>query len=80
MACSRRDCHNIMCDIYVPGIGYICHECAKEFSDLYASIVTDTSEIYTLLDDFTYYPRQYITEERRVSGEELIRKFFNEHE
>jgi len=33
MSCSRPDCPQIMCDIYVDGIGYVCYECRKEFED-----------------------------------------------
>ncbi len=33
LACSRSGCSNIMCDIYIPEIGYICHECKKQFRE-----------------------------------------------
>lgn len=33
MSCSRKDCDNIMCDIYVESIGYICYDCKSEFKD-----------------------------------------------
>ena len=33
MSCSRPDCPQIMCDIHVDGIGYVCYECQKEFRD-----------------------------------------------
>jgi len=29
--CSKLNCENIMCDIYVPGAGYVCYECAENF-------------------------------------------------
>lgn len=31
LACDRRGCDNIMCDIYVPSVGYVCWECKNEF-------------------------------------------------
>ena len=31
MTCSRLNCENIMCDTYIPEIGYICNECKEEF-------------------------------------------------
>lgn len=37
-ACSRKECDNIMCDIYIPEIGYICHECKNEFKDYLKTI------------------------------------------
>lgn len=33
LSCSRPDCPQIMCDVYVNGIGYVCYECQKEFRD-----------------------------------------------
>ncbi len=33
MSCYRMACENIMCDTYVPEIGYICYECQKEFKE-----------------------------------------------
>lgn len=31
MSCSRKECENIMCDIYIQSVGYVCYECRKEF-------------------------------------------------
>src|SRR5690606_37167776 len=31
LACSRPECPNIMCETYVPQIGYICWSCREEF-------------------------------------------------
>jgi len=33
MGCHREGCGNIMCDVYVDGIGYVCYECQKEFKE-----------------------------------------------
>jgi hypothetical protein len=33
MSCSRPGCPQIMCDICVDGVGYVCYECRKEFKD-----------------------------------------------
>lgn len=33
LPCSRKDCDNIMCDNYVPDVGYVCWECRKEFTE-----------------------------------------------
>ena len=30
-SCSRNNCTNIMCDTYIPNVGYICDECKHEF-------------------------------------------------
>lgn len=31
LSCARRGCENIMCETYVPDVGYVCRECQKEF-------------------------------------------------
>ena len=33
MPCHRKDCENIMCDIYIDGVGYICYDCQSEFKE-----------------------------------------------
>jgi hypothetical protein len=42
LSCSRRGCKNIMCDIYIPEIGYVCYECRKEFTD-YLETINETN-------------------------------------
>ncbi len=38
MACDRRECENIMCDMYSPKFGYICAECYEELTSRVQSI------------------------------------------
>lgn len=33
MSCSRVWCESIMCNTYITGVGYVCHECQQEFKD-----------------------------------------------
>lgn len=33
MRCNRTNCENVMCDTYVPNVGYVCNECQKEFKE-----------------------------------------------
>ena len=33
LPCHRKDCEEIMCDIYVDGVGYVCYDCQREFKD-----------------------------------------------
>ncbi len=35
MSCHRKHCSEIMCDTYIDGIGYICHDCKVEFKTHY---------------------------------------------
>ncbi len=31
MACSKNGCESVMCDTYVPGVGYVCFDCQARF-------------------------------------------------
>lgn len=31
MSCSRSGCKHIMCDTYIPSVGYICGDCQADF-------------------------------------------------
>lgn len=31
LSCARRGCDEVMCQTYVPDVGYICRDCQKEF-------------------------------------------------
>ena len=33
LACSRKECDNIMCRTYITSVGYICDDCQIEFKD-----------------------------------------------
>ena len=66
MACSRRDCENILCDRYSTDHGYICNEC---FEELVNNNVLD-------IDNFVQTPRKDIVHlicDRSIY-EEIFRK------
>ena len=48
LACSRKGCRNILCDLYSPQYGYICNECAYELKqkkqDIYAFMASPKEE------------------------------------
>jgi hypothetical protein len=53
MACSRKGCDNIMCQTYIPEIGYICSSCQAEFKEMYKDIdFSDGLEITMELEKF----------------------------
>lgn len=31
MRCSRNSCENILCNTYIPSVGYVCSECKEQF-------------------------------------------------
>lgn len=37
MTCSRVNCNNILCDEYIPDIGYICNDCIYEFKQIHSN-------------------------------------------
>ncbi|AFF28281.1 gp283 [Sphingomonas phage PAU] len=50
MTCHRLDCDNIMCSVYIDenDIGYICHECMREFEDSNPSEMTESKLVKRL--------------------------------
>lgn len=42
LTCYRLGCDNVMCDVCVDGIGYICYECESEFKDYLEEKEIDT--------------------------------------
>lgn len=45
LACSRKGCENIMCDTYVPEVGYVCKSCQQEFKN-YIEIQKPGQKLY----------------------------------
>lgn len=41
LACNRKGCENIMCDMYSTLHGYICHECYVELRDKPGHSITE---------------------------------------
>ena len=77
-SCRRYCCENIMCDTYIPRIGYICFECQREFKKYLESksIVLNTeSDILDHLIIFMQIEKNNYNYESKIS----IDKFFNEH-
>jgi len=68
LACSRTGCKNIMCDTFVPEIGYICDECKNEFKK------------YLQHDGKTHLTSQQIVEELKIFIETPKGTFINNSE
>jgi len=72
--CSRMDCDNIMCDTYIPGIGYICNECQLEFSrTVVVDNMSDNEYIELLIEFLKTKKEEYIRRYRSVF------EFFSSH-
>lgn len=50
-SCSRSGCRSIMCDCYVPSIGYLCFGCIDEFKKV-VGLVYREEEIIEKLEVF----------------------------
>lgn len=77
LQCSRRGCDNIMCDIYVPQIGYVCNECREEF--IFRMKVRDLrydSEIHAALEEFMDTYAYHGVREFTTNN---VEKFFEKH-
>lgn len=78
MNCYRKECENIMCDTYVPSIGYICYECKSEFKEyLDCEGKTDLTEgeIRRELEKFMNTVKGYFDKDERMD----IDDFFEQH-
>lgn len=59
MSCSRKDCENILCDTYIPEVGYLCSGCIEEFKELYSNKKMTNGEIIEAMKAFISIPRMY---------------------
>lgn len=79
MTCSRIGCENIMCEVYVQYIGYICTDCQQEFKSwLRATRVhpENSAEIKTALKMFLETDKGEID---FYDNEKFINDFFRNH-
>lgn len=59
MACSRRECENIMCTEYVYDVGYVCHECKEEFCRDMKGQRESREDMKNLLIEFMMSPKHW---------------------
>jgi transposase-like protein len=78
MSCSRRGCSNVMCDTYINDIGYVCHDCQKEFQlflDENNKNPKNANEIHDELEKFM----ETTSRKNYDSGELSIDEFFRQN-
>lgn len=74
MLCSRKHCPNIMCDTYIPQVGYICNNCEEEFKSTIQEELTQ-QEVITKLEEFMSSSKM-----KEYSPEKMsVDKFFNNY-
>jgi len=72
MNCSRKDCENILCDTYIPDIGYICRECKEEFKEKYPNIKGE--EVKSYLKEFMQTSKAEI-----INDDITVEDYFNQY-
>jgi hypothetical protein len=80
MGCYRKDCEDIMCDTYIPVVGYICGECQREFKEYLIVMNEDENNmskrsILLRLQTFMKTPKDNFSNNEIITVED----FFNEH-
>lgn len=71
--CIRNGCSSIMCDTYIPSIGYLCKDCIDEFKNSY----TSDSEIVFALSNFVDTFRVY-GENKEKNLDDFFKQYTNE--
>lgn len=77
-SCSRKGCGEIMCDTYVPEVGYVCTDCQAEFKIFLATKplpILNELDISRALEEFMKIPKNSFNK-----GEEMtVSEFFNKY-
>lgn len=71
MNCYRKGCENILCDTYIPDIGYICRECKEEFKEKYPHIKGEL--IPQMLKEFIQIHKQ------NIEPDTTVEDYFNQY-
>ena len=71
MSCSRKGCENILCDTYIPDIGYICTSCKEEFKEKYPNIQGE--QIIFFLKEFIS------TRKYDIEKDTTVEDYFRQH-
>jgi hypothetical protein len=77
LSCVRVACGSIMCETYVPGIGYVCTDCQREFKVMLQDngyCVDTNEEIEEYLEEFleTTKPTKWVENN-------IVDKFFEKY-
>lgn len=76
LACNRVGCNNIMCDTYVPHIGYICFECQKEFINFLINNGYIVNNEYQVIEHLEQFMSKYKTSyESGMNVDEFFKKY-----
>ena len=73
MNCTRKGCDNIMCQTYIPEIGYICGDCQREFAIIVGCEVLPESRLRTKLEIFLSKSKDH--DHQKLSVEDFFNKY-----
>lgn len=78
LSCDRKGCDRIMCDTYIPEIGYICNECKSEFKEYLGSKDLDATEMNR--NELIHELKHFMEKIQKGSQERIsVDSFFEEH-
>lgn len=77
LSCSRSNCQNIMCDCYVPSLGYICKDCQEEFVEQWSEKIGSVDDIFAALQQFINI--EFDIEKFDSWKKPALRKFFEDY-
>lgn len=73
MPCYRKNCENIMCDIYISDIGYICSGCQHEFGE--KKYKTETKMLKALKEFMSTEKKNYYNDYEGVSLTDYLNRY-----
>jgi len=74
MNCSRKDCNEIMCQTYIPSVGYICGDCKFEFENNLNEVCMTEIEFIEELKTFIEKPKDCF-DNRGITSYEFFNKY-----
>lgn len=76
MSCYRSGCDEIMCDTYVPAVGYVCYDCQKEFEDSlkYKDNISENEMLSELIKFMDTYKGTY-SESKEITVDEFFKQY-----
>jgi hypothetical protein len=79
MTCSRRDCDEIMCNTYIPDVGYICNDCKSDFHKHCDETGINPDNEYDIKEELKDFMKESKTEFTESRNKMTINEFFNNH-
>lgn len=77
LACSKVGCESVMCDTYVPGVGYVCRDCQERFKEWLKYRVGYPCTPAELKDDLY----EFLSQDKSLENQDGIDidEFFKQH-